>query len=90
VAFLSRSETHHSYEQDLLRELAEKNVRPRSLLVGFGGDIGSDVDDGDAPLLDVVVGQLLGFFRSLALGLRPDAPSASGVISRVVQRFEIH
>ena len=28
--------------------------------------------------------------RRLALGLRPDAPSTSGVIPRVVQRFEIH
>jgi tagatose-6-phosphate ketose/aldose isomerase len=90
VGFLSGTEPHRSYERDLLRELADKNVRPRTLLVGPGGDVDLDLDDGDAALLDVVVGQLLGFFRSLALGLRPDAPSASGVISRVVRKFEIH
>jgi tagatose-6-phosphate ketose/aldose isomerase len=90
VGFLSGAEPHRSYERDLLRELADKNVKSRILLVGSGGDVDFEVDDGDAALLDVMVGQLLGFFRSLALGVRPDAPSSSGVISRVVQRFEIH
>ncbi len=90
VGFLSAETPHRSYERDLLRELADKDVRPRTLLVGRGGDVGFDLEDDDAPLLDVVVGQLLGFFRSLALGLRPDAPSAKGVISRVVRRFDIH
>ena len=90
VGFLAREEPHRSYEMDLLKELADKDVRPRTLLVGRGGDVGFDLEDDDAPLLDVVVGQLLGLFRSLALGLRPDDPSAKGVISRVVRRFDIH
>jgi tagatose-6-phosphate ketose/aldose isomerase len=90
VGFLSTEEPHRSYERDLLKELADKDVRPRTLLVGRGGDTAFEVEDDDAALLDVVVGQLLGFFRSLSLGLRPDAPSASGVISRVVRRFDIH
>jgi tagatose-6-phosphate ketose/aldose isomerase len=90
VGFLSREEPHRSYERDLLRELDDKGVGPRMFLVGPAGDVSFDLADDDASLLDVVVGQLLGFFRSLALGLAPDAPSASGVISRVVRRFEIH
>jgi len=90
VGFLSTGAPQRSYEEDLLKELADKDVRPRTLLVGRGGDVGFDVEDDDAALLDVVVGQLLGFFRSLALELRPDAPSAKGVISRVVRRFDIH
>ncbi len=90
VGFLSRDDPQRSYERDLLRELADKDVRPRTLLVGRGGDIDFDLDDGDDAILDVVVSQLLGFFRSLALGLKPDAPSSKGVISRVVRRFEIH
>jgi len=90
VGFLSAREPHRSYERDLLKELADKDVRPRTLLVGPGGDIDFDRGDDDAALIDVVVGQLLGFFRSLSLGLRPDAPSAKGVISRVVRRFDIH
>jgi len=90
VCFLSASEPHHSYQRDLLHELSDKDVRPRTLLVGPGGDVDFDLGDDDAALLDVVVGQILGLFRSLALGLRPDAPSAKGVISRVVRPFEIH
>jgi tagatose-6-phosphate ketose/aldose isomerase len=90
VGFLSAEEPHRSYERDLLQELADKDVRPRMLLVGRGGDVDFDLRDDDAALLGVVVGQLLAIFRSLSLGLRPDAPSASGVISRVVRPFEIH
>ncbi len=90
VGFLSRSEPQRSYERDLLGEIAGMEGRPRTLLSGRGGDVDFDLDDDDAALIDVVVGQLLGFFRSLALGLKPDAPSVSGVISRVVRRFEIH
>jgi len=48
------------------------------------------VDDDDATLLDVLVGQTLAFFRCMATGLRPDSPSDDGVISRVVESFEIH
>ncbi|CAL1518510.1 SIS domain-containing protein [Chitinophaga sp. MM2321] len=38
----------------------------------------------------VLIGQLLGFYRSLSLGLRPDTPSVSGSISRVVQGVTIY
>jgi len=37
-----------------------------------------------------LIGQLLGFFHSLYLGLRPDNPSVSGSISRVVQGVTIY
>jgi tagatose-6-phosphate ketose/aldose isomerase len=42
------------------------------------------------PPLDVMFGQLLGLFFSLHLGLKPDCPSPSGAISRVVQNVLIH
>jgi len=41
-------------------------------------------------MIDVLVGQLLAFFRCMHEGLRPDSPSESGVISRVVQSFTLH
>jgi tagatose-6-phosphate ketose/aldose isomerase len=37
-----------------------------------------------------LVGQLLGFFHSIYLGLQPDNPSISGSISRVVQGVTIY
>jgi tagatose-6-phosphate ketose/aldose isomerase len=46
--------------------------------------------DAESSLIDVLVGQLLAFFRCLELGLRPDAPSTGGVITRVVDGFAIH
>jgi len=46
--------------------------------------------DENAPIIDVVVGQLLGFFRCLQEGLRPDSPSEDGIINRVVQSFTLH
>ena len=39
------------------------------------------------PMLDVIFGQLLGLFASLNAGLRPDTPSPTGAISRVVQNI---
>ena len=48
------------------------------------------LDSDFLPVCDVVVGQLLGFFKSLQLGLTPDNPSASGTITRVVQGVTIY
>jgi tagatose-6-phosphate ketose/aldose isomerase len=42
------------------------------------------------PPLDVMFGQLLGLFFSLRCGLKPDCPSPSGAISRVVQNVPIY
>lgn len=38
----------------------------------------------------VVPAQILGFYKSLWLGLKPDSPSASGAISRVVEGVQIY
>ena len=40
--------------------------------------------------LAVLVGQFLGFFSSLKVGLRPDEPSPHGAISRVVEHVSIY
>jgi len=42
------------------------------------------------PVCYVLAGQLLGLFKSLQLGLKPDNPSASGTITRVVQGVKIY
>jgi tagatose-6-phosphate ketose/aldose isomerase len=43
--------------------------------------------DDDLVAIDVMVGQLLGFFRCLHERLKPDAPSETDVINRVVPSF---
>jgi hypothetical protein len=46
--------------------------------------------DRNAVLVDVVVAQLLAFFRYMQEGLHPDSPSRDNVINRVVQRFPLY
>lgn len=103
VAFLSSDATVRGYEIDLLRELSRKGLGLGKLIVGEGipADLLDDRDvaielEGLAPygelptlLADVVVGQLLAFFRCLQLGDTPDTPS-QGVLTRVVGEFVIH
>jgi len=103
VAFLSGDATVRAYECDVLRELDRKGLGRRRVLVGDGIPLDllradqlavetpglSTFGDDDAPLLDVLVGQLLAFFNCLHLGFKPDAPS-QGVLTRVVEEFSIH
>jgi tagatose-6-phosphate ketose/aldose isomerase len=104
VCFLSTDPVVRAYEADLVRELNRKKLGARKVIVGHevpadlaGADdlvvdmpgLG-EIDDDAAPLLDVLVGQLLAFIRCLTIGLRPDMPSDDGVISRVVEDFAIH
>jgi len=42
------------------------------------------------PVVSILPAQMLGFFKSLQLGLKPDLPSASGAISRVVKGVIIY
>ena len=50
----------------------------------------AETDNQLAFISAVLVGQLLGFYHSLYLGLQPDNPSVSGAISRVVQGVTIY
>jgi len=104
VGFLSSDSVVRAYEVDLLRELDRKQLGRLKLIVGENippalirdSDVALEcagltaVGDENACVVDVVVGQLLGFFRCLEEGLRPDSPSETGVISRVVEPFELH
>ena len=42
------------------------------------------------PALDVMFGQLLGLFASSACGLKPDQPSPTGAITRVVSPIRLY
>jgi Predicted phosphosugar isomerases len=104
VCFMSSDPTLQAYETDLVRELDQKELGLRKLMVGEGiprelvreNDVVLDckglaeAGDENLAIIDVIVGQLLAFFRCLETGLRPDSPSEDGVISRVVQTFALH
>lgn len=103
VAFLSGEPSVRGYEYDLLRELTRKGLGRTRVVVGEAipvdvlGEGGVAIElpgfyaleEAQQLMVHVVVGQLLAFFRCLALGQRPDAPS-QGVLTRVVESFVIH
>jgi tagatose-6-phosphate ketose/aldose isomerase len=104
VASIPSSPLARGYAVDVLREIRRKQPGARLVVVGDAipegviedGDVGvvlpglSEIEDGDAAVIDVLVGQLLALFRCLAGGLRPDRPSPDGMISRVVPDFPIY
>jgi tagatose-6-phosphate ketose/aldose isomerase len=105
VAFLSGDARCRAYESDLLAEVRAKKLAKKVVLIstasaverdgGAAGEtlvlnIAVEVADYYRPPLDVIFGQLLGLFASVRFGLKPDAPSPDGAISRVVTQVRIH
>jgi tagatose-6-phosphate ketose/aldose isomerase len=102
VCFVSGDRRLQSYEADLLREIGGKGIVAQRVVVGpednpaFAGcyehylAIPGNLTDLYRPPVDVLLGQLLGLYFSLAHHLRPDAPSPGGVITRVVGDFKIY
>jgi tagatose-6-phosphate ketose/aldose isomerase len=106
VCFLSTDPLLRAYQRDLITELDRKQLGARKVVIGLGDtgaglckgsdlaisyDVpGQHADDADLVLLDVMIGQILGFHRCREEGLHPDSPSEQGIISRVVGEFRIH
>jgi tagatose-6-phosphate ketose/aldose isomerase len=104
VFFLSPDPLRRTYQMDLLTEIQRKKLGGRKVVVGCeiprealaDGDMALELPqlchlaDDWAGLLHVVVGQLLGFFRCRAEGLKPDEPADNGAISRVVTEFPMY
>ena len=57
---------------------------------GTEGSGKEPIGDAYRPVVDVIFGQMLGLYCSVAHELKPDSPSPDGVISRVVQKFRIY
>jgi len=104
VAFLSNESRRRGYELDLLREIDRKRLgRVRVVVTAQGLDnisglsdfslslnSAADFPDHYRPVLDVMLGQLIGLFASMRCGLKPDQPSPSGTITRVVQPIKLY
>jgi tagatose-6-phosphate ketose/aldose isomerase len=105
VCFLSSDPLTRCYEMDLIEELDAKKLGARKLVAGVDNpgaglckthdlaiayETGRGMDDAGLALLDVMIAQILGFYRCREQGLQPDSPSEDGVISRVVGEFRIH
>lgn len=99
VAFLSNEERRRKYDNDLLREVRAKDVVRKIVAIGRRDAVCDyflhcpafdRIDDLYRPPVDVIFGQMLGLFSSIELGMQPDSPSPTGVISRVVEAFSIY
>jgi tagatose-6-phosphate ketose/aldose isomerase len=106
VYFLSSDPHVRRYELDLMRSNRDQQVGMDRLFVSAHNDgqmskladhlIVFDpkgefhLPDHLLPPAVTIVGQLLGLFASLEHGLKPDEPSAAGVIHRVVQGVTIY
>ena len=104
VAFLSSDSRRRGYELDLLREIDRKRLGRVRAVVTVQGiddvsplvdyclplDCPADFPDHYRPVLDVMLGQLVGLFASMRSGLKPDQPSPGGTITRVVQPIKLY
>jgi tagatose-6-phosphate ketose/aldose isomerase len=104
VAFLSSEKQRRGYELDLLREIDRKHLgRVRAVVTARGDtdvsaladyslslNCAADFPDYYRPMLDVMLGQLIGLFASMRYGLKPDQPSPGGTITRVVAPIKLY
>ena len=101
VVMVSNDPYTRAYDCDLLRELQRDGRAGGLLALGARSEgmeaaehllfVGvSEVSDIELALLNAVVAQSYALLQSLALGLTPDRPNASGVVNRVVQGVVIH
>jgi tagatose-6-phosphate ketose/aldose isomerase len=91
------------YERDLFKAMKKGNqpmaemAISESKIEGVNVDYnfafsenGKSVDEELLAICSVLPSQILGFYKSLQLGLKPDAPSITGAISRVVEGVQIY
>jgi len=104
VAYMSSEKARRGYELDLLREIDRKHLGQVRVAVTvqriddvspltdycLSLDCPADFPDYFRPVLDVMLGQLIGLFASLRSGLKPDQPSPNGAIARVVQPIRLY
>ena len=104
IYLLTNNSYVHKYEVDLVKEVASVNKEMYSigisecveeelkfdLKIKVSSDPGNRLPEEYLAVSSVLPAQILGFYKSLELGLTPDSPSIDGVISRVVKGVSIY
>lgn len=104
VALVASQPQQQRYALDLLKEIGSKELVETRVAVALEATdeihqaaeevltpgVAVTIPDLYRPVLDVFLGQILGLLASIDHGLKPDAPSPSGAISRVVQNVGIY
>jgi tagatose-6-phosphate ketose/aldose isomerase len=103
VYLISNSPYVQQYETDLIRAVNKSQKGIYRIALTENGLNSLDVDlrmkasCGEEPIPEafwsicsILPAQIIGFFKSLNLGLKPDTPSESGTITRVVEGVNIY
>jgi tagatose-6-phosphate ketose/aldose isomerase len=104
VYLLSNNSYAKLYELDLVRSVNATAAGERSVAIGNGYDENEfqfdlaihfpegtdDIPEEFLSVFYILPAQIIGFYKSLSLGLSPDSPSENGAISRVVQGVKIY
>ena len=105
IAAVSSDPDVRRYEADMLREIRQEKLGMGTLVICASktpdiADLADQfielypeedpVPDNFRVATDVCVGQIFALFRCMSFGLRPDNPSTSGSISRVVKGVTIY
>lgn len=94
------------YEFDLVRSIKRTAAGEKSVAIGSGYDINEfnfdlaikfpdsagkhGIPEDFLSVFYILPAQIIGFYKSVSLGLSPDSPSDNGSISRVVQGVKIY
>ena len=104
IVYLSDDEYTRQYEYDIVKEMSKEREGNKILVVSsydddtikeyvdyfISFDNNEKLDNVFLGLEYITVGQLLALFKSMNLGVGPDSPSISGVVSRVVHGVIIY
>lgn len=98
VYLFSRNPHILLYERDLAEDIARDPRSIESLQIGRMGELPNshkislnmDPENQYQVIAVTLVGQLMGYYSAVHLGINPDSPSTSGSISRVVQGVNIY
>lgn len=102
VYLMSEEPLVRRYELDLMNGVRHKGIGMKKIAICRKADDetkaaadlviehGCDIPDDYLSPAYVIVGQSLGVFKSIDMGLKPDSPSEKGVITRVVQGVKIY
>ena len=103
VYLLTNNSCVRPYEWDLVRSVIATGAGEKSVVIGDGYDgneihfdfsirfpEGEGIPEDFLTVPYVLPAQIIGFYKSLSLGLSPDSPSKCGATTRVVQGVKIY
>ncbi|HEX6981507.1 MAG TPA: SIS domain-containing protein [Balneolaceae bacterium] len=102
VYLLSNKKETKPYERDLVDQVVQHKIDLKTLAISettcdhqkvdFSISLNrqNELDEAFWAILCTLPAQIIGFYKSLALGYNPDNPSPDGTISRVVQGVKIY